>query len=76
MPLRAVVIICPYTAMCCSQVICTILGMDEETVKAAFERGQPPTASEAQVMCVCVCVCVCVYVYIGCVCVFMYILQV
>ena len=32
------------------QVICTILGMNEETVKAAFERGQPPSASEDQLL--------------------------
>ena len=27
------------------QVICKILGMNEEDVKAAFEEGKPPTAS-------------------------------
>jgi hypothetical protein len=31
-------------------VICKILGMDEETVKAAFEKGQPPSASEEQLV--------------------------
>ena len=41
------------------QVICKILGMDEETVKAAFEKGEPPTASKEQLLdavpsCVCV----------------------
>lgn len=32
------------------QVICQILGLDEETVKASFEAGKPPTASEEQLI--------------------------
>jgi len=32
------------------QVICKILGMDEEDVKAAFENGKPPTASKDQLV--------------------------
>ena len=32
------------------QVICKILGMDEEDVKAAFESGKPPTASKDQLV--------------------------
>ncbi len=32
------------------QVICQILGLDEETVKASFEAGNPPTASEDQLV--------------------------
>ncbi len=35
------------------QVICQILGLDEETVKASFEAGKPPTASEDQLVEVC-----------------------
>lgn len=32
------------------QVVCQILGLDEETVKAAFEAGNPPVATEAQLI--------------------------
>lgn len=32
------------------QVVCQILGLDEETVKAAFEAGNPPVASQEQLL--------------------------
>uniref|UniRef100_A0A6U5AR90 Uncharacterized protein n=2 Tax=Hemiselmis andersenii TaxID=464988 RepID=A0A6U5AR90_HEMAN len=32
------------------QVICQILGLDEETVKAAFEAGNPPVATQEQLI--------------------------
>ncbi len=32
------------------QVICELLGFDKEAVKAAFEAGKPPTATEQQLL--------------------------